>query len=176
MKKIASLLMSLTLASSVLAGTADDSKTVQPTISPPQGCECFAPGFSLGAFGGGYFPSHGKSGVAGGGMLAEYFFTENIGIQGSYGIYATNSEHHQTDLSLILRAPIKDFCIAPYVMAGGGLGTNAVTRGDFHVGVGLEARFASLDCMGLFVDGNYHFASGNRTDFTVARMGVKFRF
>ena len=61
-------------------------------------------------------------------------------------------------------------------MLGGGVGTNATTRGDVHVGGGLEARFASLDCMGVFVDGNYYFASGSNADFTVARLGVKFRF
>lgn len=176
MKKIASLLLSLTLASSALAGTSDNSKTVQPTIAPPQGCECFAPGFAMGAFGGAMFPSHRGEGVGGGGMLAEYFFTENLGIQGSYGVYASNSEHHQADGSIVFRMPIKSLCIAPYVMAGGGVGTNAVTRGDFHVGGGIEARFASLNCMGVFVDGNYYFASGNNADLTIARLGVKFRF
>ncbi|OYW77770.1 MAG: hypothetical protein B7Z37_02465 [Verrucomicrobia bacterium 12-59-8] len=176
MKKIASLLLSLSLASSALAGTADNSKAVQSTIAPPQGCDCFAPGFALGAFGGAFMPNHGGSGVGGGGVLAEYFVSEYLGFQGSYGVYATNSEHHQMDGSIVLRAPIKSLCIAPYVMLGGGVGTNAVTRGDFHVGGGLEARFASLDCMGVFVDGNYYFASGNNADFTVARLGVKFRF
>lgn len=176
MKKIASLLLSLSLASSALAGTADYSKTVQPTIAPPQGCDCFAPGFSMGAFGGAFMPSHRNSAAGGGGVLGEYFVNENLGFQGSYGAYATNSAHHQMDASIVLRAPIKSLCIAPYIMAGGGIGTNAVTRGDFHVGGGLEARFASLSCMGVFVDGNYYFASGTNTDFTIARLGVKFRF
>lgn len=130
----------------------------------------------MGAFGGAMFPSHRGEGVGGGGMLAEYFFTENLGIQGSYGVYATNSEHHQADGSIVFRVPIQSLCIAPYVMAGGGVGTNAVTRGDFHVGGGIEARFASLACMGVFVDGNYYFASGNNADFTIGRLGVKFRF
>ena len=105
MKKIASLLFSLTLASSALAGTADSSKTVQPTIAPP-GCDCFAPGFAMGAFGGAFMPSHGGSGVGGGGVLAEYFVSEYLGFQGSYGVYATNSEHHQMDGSVVLRLPI----------------------------------------------------------------------
>lgn len=176
MKKITSLLLSLTLASSALAGMADNSKTVQPTIAPPQGCDCFAPGFAVGVFGGAFMPSHGGSGVGGGGVLGEYFVSEYLGFQGSYGLYATNSEHHQMDGSVVLRLPIKSLCIAPYVMLGGGIGTNAVSRGDFHVGGGLEARFASLNCLGVFVDANYYFASGTNTDFTVARLGVKVRF
>ena len=122
------------------------------------------------------FPRHGGEDVAGGGVLAEYFFTENIGLQGSYGLFATSSEHHQFDGSLVLRAPIKSLCIAPYVLAGGGVGSNGSTRGDYHVGAGIEARFGAANCMGVFADGTYHFATGDDTDFTIARLGVKFRF
>lgn len=176
MKKIAPLLLlSLAMASSALAGTTDSGKSpIQPV--PVQEYDCFAPGFTFGAFAGGMFPSHGSSGVAGGGVLGEYFITENLGFQGSYGVYATNSEHHQIDGNIIYRMPIKDLGIAPYIMGGGGLGTNGSTRGDFHAGGGIEARFADMNCMGVFLDGNYHFASGSRTDFTVVRLGVKFRF
>jgi hypothetical protein len=180
MKTITSLLITAALATSALAGSPSTYSgksgkgVVQP--APSQGCDCFAPGFSMGVFGGGMFPQHGGDNVAGGGVLAEYFFTENFGFQTSYGMYATSSEHHQIDGSFILRAPIKDLCIAPYLMAGGGVGTNASTRGDYHAGVGIEARFASLNCMGLFADGAYHFASGSDNDFIMARIGVKFRF
>ena len=160
-----------------MAGTANSGKAVSPIQPvPDQEYDCFAPGFTFGAFAGGMFPSRGNNNVAGGGMLTEYFVTENLGFQGSYGVYATNSEHHQMDGSIIYRLPIKEIGIAPYVMTGGGVGTNATTRGDFHVGGGVEARFASLDCMGIFLDANYHFASGSNSDFTVARLGVKFRF
>lgn len=175
-KNIATLLLTLALAGSALAGTTRDySKNVQNT-APVQSSDCFGPGLAFGAFGGAMFPSHRGESVAGGGILAEYFFNENLGLQGSYGVYATNSEHHQADGSVVFRVPIHSLCIAPYIMGGGGLGTNAVTRGDFHVGGGLEARFSSACRVGVFVDGNYHFATGNRTDFTVARLGVKFRF
>jgi hypothetical protein len=182
-KTIASLILSVALASSAFAGTPDvysskGSKTVQP-IAPmtPIGCECFAPGAALGIFGGVMLPRDGGSDVGGGGILGEYFFTENIGIQLSYGIYATSSEHHQIDGSLIYRFPIKSLCIAPYLMAGGGVGTNAVTRGDYHAGVGIDARFSKINCMGVFADAAYHFsADSNGTDFTVVRMGVKFPF
>lgn len=177
MKKIITLLMSAVLASSALAGTpssysAKGGKTVQPMA--PVGCECFAPGFAYGIFGGVLFPSGDDDNTGGGGILGEFFFTENFGIQGSYGLFATSSEHHQFDASLVLRAPIKSLCIAPYVMVGGGLGTNGETRGDFHAGAGIEARFEKLNCMGLFVDAAYHFTSDEDTDFTLGRLGIKF--
>ena len=175
MKKIV-LLLSLTLASSAFAGTADYSKTVQPTIAPQQNSDLWAPGFAAGVFGGAFMPNHHNSAAGGGGVLGEYFVNENLGFQGSYGAYATNSAHHQMDGSIVLRAPIKSINIAPYVMLGGGIGTNAVTRGSFHVGGGIEARFPSLPNLGLFADANYYFASGNGNDFTIARLGVKVRF
>jgi hypothetical protein len=177
MKRLAILILSVALASSTFAGapvnySGKGGKAVQPMV--PQGCECFAPGFAVGVFGGGLLPRNGGDDVAGGGVLAEYFFNENIGFQGSYGLYATDSEHHQFDGSIVLRAPIKSLCIAPYLMAGGGFATNGTTRGDYHVGGGIEARFSGMGCMGIFADGAYHFASDSGTDFTVVRLGVKF--
>lgn len=178
MKKITSLILSAMLASSAFAGTptnysAKGGKAVQPMA--PVGCECFAPGFSYGFFGGIMFPEGDDSESGGAGILGEYFFTENFGIQGSYGVYATGSEHHQFDGSLVFRLPIKSLCIAPYIMVGGGVATNSSTRGDWHAGAGIEARFEGLDCLGIFVDGAYHFAADSDSDFTVGRLGIKFR-
>jgi hypothetical protein len=142
----------------------------------PAGCDCFAPGFALGVFGGVILPEGSGSDAGGGGVLGEYFFTEYFGIQGSYGLYATNSEHHQFDGSLVLRLPIRSLCVAPYLMAGGGLATNAETNGDYHVGAGIEARFPQFNCMGVFADAAYHFATDDGEDFTIVRLGVKFPF
>jgi hypothetical protein len=178
MKYLASLIVTVALASSAFAGpvtySAKAPKNPQPL--PPAGCECFGPGFAIGAFAGGFLPDEGGDDVLGGGVLGEYFFNEYIGIQGSYGIYATDSEHHQFDGSLILRYPITSICIAPYVMVGGGLSTNDDTDGDWHVGGGIEARFESLNCLGIFADGAYHFADEGDADFTIVRLGVKLPF
>lgn len=178
MNKLSALILSSVLASSAFAGptsySAKGGKAVQPMA--PTGCECFAPGFAFGVFGGVMLPDGGGSDVGGGGILGEYFFTENFGIQGSYGLYATDSEHHQFDASFVLRAPITSLCIAPYLMAGGGASTNAETNSDLHVGVGIEARFADMNCMGVFVDGAYHYALDDGEDFTIVRLGVKFPF
>lgn len=182
MKKIASFLMTLALASSVYAGPVSygkSGKAVQPPLPPvPTGCECFGPGLSLGVYGGGYIPDSGtEDDVLGGGVLAEYFFNPYVGIQGSYGIFATDSEHHEFNGALVLRYPITSLCIAPYVMGGGGYSVNSDDKGNYFVGGGIEARFESLNCLGVFADGAYHFAAdSDDADYTIVRVGVKFPF
>lgn len=173
MKTLTTLLMTAALASSAIAGPI--AKNPKAPVLPPPTCECFAPGAAFGFFGGAAF-DNGRNidDSLGGGVLAEYFFTENIGIQGSYGAYATDSTLHNFDASLILRAPIKSLCIAPYAMAGGGVVTDGTTDGSFHAGGGLDVRFMS-SCVGLFADGAYHWAA-NGGDYTLVRLGVKFPF
>lgn len=176
MKYIASLIMTVALASSAFAGPVTYSgkggKPVQPIA--PVGCACFDPGFAIGAFGGAILPGNDEDDALGGGVLAEFFFTPYIGIQGSYGLYATDSEHHQFDGSLVLRYPITSICVAPYLMVGGGFSTNSDTAGDAHLGGGIEARFEGMNCLGVFADGAYHW--DNDGDFTIVRLGVKLPF
>lgn len=174
MKKLLTLVMAIALGSSAFAGSVAYSgkagKAVQPIA--PVGCNAFESPLAIGAFGGAILPTDGGEDALGGGVLAEYFFCPNFGIQGSYGLYATDSEHHQFDASLIARYPITSLCIAPYVLAGGGYSTNSEQGGDIHVGGGLEARFSSLNNLGVFADGAYHFSDNG--DFTIVRLGVKF--
>lgn len=179
MKYIASLIMTAALASSAFAGPVTYSgkggKPVQPIA--PVGCACFEPGFAIGAFGGAILPDGAEDDALGGGVLGEFFFTPYVGIQGSYGLYATDSEHHQFDGSLVLRYPITSICVAPYIMAGGGFSTNSDTAGDWHVGAGIEARFEGMNCLGVFADGAYHWsADSDADDFTIVRLGVKLPF
>src|SRR4051812_35988130 len=105
MKYLASLLVSAALASSVFAGPVTYSGKSSKTVAPvaPSGCACFDPGFALGIYGGAYLPNGGPDDDSlGGGVLAEYFFTPYIGIQASYGVFATDSEHHEYDGALVL--------------------------------------------------------------------------
>jgi len=172
MKILTTLLMTAALASSALAGPI--AKNPKAPVLPDPTCECFAPGAAIGFFGGAILPNDrgGSDDALGGGLLAEYFFTENIGLQGSYGIYATDSEHHAFDASLVLRAPIKSLCLAPYLLAGGGYSVNGTSEGNWHVGGGLDYRFNN--CSGIFADGAYHFAEAG--DYTIVRLGVKIPF
>jgi hypothetical protein len=174
MKALATLLLTAALASTAIAGPISSKNPKAPVMPPPPaGCDCFAPGAAFGVVGGAILPSDGAYDDAlGGGLLGEYFFTENIGIQGSYGVYATDSEHHAFDAALVLRAPIKSLCLAPYILAGGGFSTNAENEGNWLVGGGLDYRFNN--CAGIFADGAYHFAENG--DYTIVRLGVKFPF
>lgn len=173
---IISLLTVVTLTASSFAGTSYAKNTKNPIAPAPTGCDCFGPGFSFGLYGGGFIPPHEHESELGGGAILEYFFNDWIGIQGTYGIYATNAEHHQFDGSLVLRYPIRSICIAPYAIVGGGGSTNSDRSGDWHVGGGIDARIPSSNCLGIFADGAYHFAEEGQQDFTIVRLGVKFKF
>ena len=181
MKKIASLIMSLALASSAIAGPVSYSgkggKMVQPPVVPT-GCDAFGPGFALGIFGAAILPdSSAEDDELGGAVLGEYFFNPYIGLQGSYGIFATEQEHHEFNGALVLRYPITSICVAPYVLAGGGFSTNSEDKESYFAGAGLEARFSGANNLGIFADGVYHFAAdGEDTDYTIVRLGVKFPF
>jgi hypothetical protein len=113
--------------------------------------------------------------VLGGGILAEYAFSPYVAVQGSYGLYASQSEHHQFDAALILRYPITSLCLAPYAMVGGGFSTNSDTSGDFLVGGGVDLRLPSASCMSIFADGAWY-VLGDSEDQTIVRLGVKFPF
>jgi hypothetical protein len=172
MKLAATLLITCALASSALAGPVYSPKNpVPPPL--PTGCDCFAPGFAIGINGAGLLPENGDD-VLGGGFLAEYFFTEMIGVQGSYNILASSSEHHELDAALVLRFPITDICLAPYVMGGAGYATNSYEAWNLFVGAGLELRLPDMNCMGIFADGAYHWSEDDDADFTLVRLGVKF--
>jgi hypothetical protein len=175
MKKIASLLLSVVLASSAFAGPAAFSgKSGKGPVAPmaPAGCNCFAPGAAVGIYGAAILGNNDDA--LGIGLLGEYFFTEMLGIQGSYGAFNTDSTHHEFDAALIARFPIKSICVAPYAMVGGGFSTNSSTQGNFFAGAGLEARISSANCLGIFADGAYHW--GADFDYTIVRLGVKFPF
>jgi hypothetical protein len=180
MKKIAVTLFAMAFASAAIAGPVSygkSSKEVAPLPPPPPlGCESFAPGFAFGLYGAAILPDGAGDDELGGGVSFEYFFTEYVGLQASYGVFATEKEHHEFDGALVLRYPIKSICLAPYVLAGGGYSVNSDNRGNFFVGGGLEYRIESAN-IGIFGDGAFHFAEdSNDEDYTIVRLGVKFPF
>lgn len=179
MKKIASLIMSLALASGAFAGSPayySGKASKNPVMPPPPGCEYFAPGAYLGAFGGGIIWNHHDidDNALGGGVLADYFFCENFGIEVSYGAYATDSTTHVVLGDLIARWPIHSACIAPYLLVGGGLHADGENLGIFHVGAGLEVQVTPR--VGVFADGtyNWHNSENRDLDATIVRLGLKF--
>lgn len=176
MKKIASLILSAALASTAFAGPATSGKGGKMVTPPAPSCTWFDPGLKLGVFGGGFIPiddDFNGGDALGGGVLAEYFFCKNFGIEVGYGAYATDSTEHLFDASLVARYPIESLCIAPYLLVGGGLTTNGSTDGNYHVGGGIEAHLTNN--MGIFADGKYHFEENDKSDFVLVRVGLKFR-
>lgn len=181
MKKIASFIMSVALASSAFAGSVSYSgksgKGVMPPVAPS--CDAFAPGFSIGLNGTGFFPRNEASdykNALGGGISGEYFFTENFGARLSYDAVATSGALHIFNGDIILRAPIKSICIAPYVLVGGGFSVDGEKLGEYHAGAGLEVHLKSLQNVNLFGEGSYNWHSSNNreADFTLVRLGIKF--
>ena len=178
MKKIASLLMSIALASTAFAGPMSEKSSKGPVLPPPPD-NCFGPGWDVGIYGAGFLPHH-KDGdyknSLGGGILAEYFFCENFGVQFSYTAVAASGTTHLFNGDLVLRAPLKSICLAPYLLVGGGLQVDGSKEGEYHAGVGLEYRMSGSK-MSIFGDGtyNWHSKSNRELDFTLVRLGLKFR-
>lgn len=174
MKFVPALLIAAAMATSAFAGTAVSySKNPKAPVMPPTGCECFAPGFTFGLNAAGILPEEGDDAL-GGGVLGEYFFTDMLGVQGSYNVFATDSEHHEFDAALVVRFPITDLCIAPYILGGGGYATNSSEAWNVFAGAGIDIRLPDVNCMGIFADGAYHWSEDDGADFTLVRVGVKF--
>jgi opacity protein-like surface antigen len=183
MKKLTSIIVvAVALCSSVSAGVVSipegNSKGPGKGIVTTPACPCFAAGFSLGGFGGAEFPTHGDGHTGlGGGLLAEYFITENVGLRLSYAAYSTTPVHHEVAGELLLRYPIPSLCIAPYVIAGGGDSVNGSNHGFWNAGAGLEVAIPSAHCLSVFLEGSYQFTSAKHgNDHTVVRLGVKYPF
>lgn len=176
MKALSLLLLTIGMALPAWAGTPTySSKNTIAPPPPPAGCDCFGPGLTLGIYGGGLLPDGDDSDdVLGGGALVEYFFSEYIGVQGSYGIFATDSEHHEFDAALVLRYPITSVCVAPYVLGGAGYASNSEENWNWFAGAGIEARLSEASCLGIFADGTYHWGEDDSGDFTIVRIGLKF--
>lgn len=180
MKSLTTILMTMALTASVFAGpagypAAKNAKAPVAPMPPVQtGCGCFGAGGAFDVFGGAYLPKNGDD-VLGGGLGFNYFFNRNVGIDLNYGLYATSSEHHQFDGNLVFRAPIDSLCIAPYLLVGGGMSTNSVTRGNYQAGAGLDVRIPSASCLGLFAEGAYHWSTV-APDYTTVRLGLRIPF
>jgi hypothetical protein len=179
MKKIVTLFAAAMLASSVIAGPVTYDKNSKAVMPPPQPETCFGPGFDIGIFGAGFFPKteNGdyKNG-GGGGLLAEYFFCNYVGIQGSYAAVSPEGTTHIFNGDIVLRFPIESLCIAPYIIAGGGGSSDGEKLGSWQAGGGLDVRFHGSP-IGIFADGTYNWHSDENSDkdYTLVRIGLKYK-
>jgi len=77
-------------------------------------------------------------------------------------------------LDVVLRYPISQACVAPYLVIGGGVQTNGQSDAIYRLGGGLDVRFQP-NGMGIFADGIYNWVVG-QDNFTIARLGVRIPF
>jgi len=146
--------------------------------APTMGCICFDGGYlELGAFGSYIFSDNASlDGEPAAGLSLGYFFNEYFGIQGSYSAIFASSTVHDTSGSLVLRYPIRDLCLAPYIYGGGGYAFDAPDQSTGHLGAGLDFRvFEFANCMGFFVDYRYTFAD-KTNNWQAISAGIKINF
>lgn len=183
MKKILSTLAILTASFSL--ATAGDWGGKSP-IAPsgkgsvgggPSGCACYDSGFEFGGYLSAWFPDGDSSyeDEIGGGASLSYFATPNFGIEAAYSVIATDSEKQIATVNAVYRFVNTASCVAPYVMAGGGLQANGSNHGLLDVGAGIDMRFESWGCIGLFADATYNWVE-DAADFTLVRAGIKIPF
>ncbi|MCB1091398.1 MAG: outer membrane beta-barrel protein [Verrucomicrobiae bacterium] len=169
-KVILSLLVTAGVAGYAQAG---GGKYVVDSAPAPVASSCYGAGYEFGIFGAGIFPDGDHlSDELGGGASIGYFFNENFGLDFSAAFFATDSEVQNYTLDAVYRFPIN--CIAPYVLAGGGLHTNGETEGLFRFGGGVDFRL--FENSSLFADGIYNILGGDVADYAIARIGLRFAF
>lgn len=166
------LLIATGLSHAGVISTGGGKVTTTPV--PPSSCDdCWAPGtLSMGTYAAAIFTDGGHLDDGyGGGISLNYSICENFAVEVDATWLDNDNAIHAFSASAVLRKPMG--CLAPYVMAGGGVHTNSTTQGIWHAGGGIDYRLSS--CVGAFVDGRYTWAE--ETDgYTLVRAGVKFNF
>lgn len=110
----------------------------------------------------------------GGGAGLNYFFTRYVGLGGDfYSISWHQSFVDTTTGNIILRLPIANTGLAPYIFGGAGYQFQGIDQVVGGGGAGLE--FRPVPHFGIFVDARY-LAAAKTDGFGVARAGVQLIF
>jgi hypothetical protein len=173
MKKIAfSILACLAVAGSAFAGK--EIKEFKQPVEP-----CFKDTELQLDFFGSYTDTQGGgySDGFGGGVGVNFFFMRylGVGVDGNVFDGGVNGVWNVSG-SLIARFPVElgGLCLAPYILAGGGVEADGTTVGTWHAGGGLEFRVVP-EKFGVFAEGRYTWAGGPH-DAAQARVGVRLVF
>jgi hypothetical protein len=121
-----------------------------------------------------YGYNHHRDGRGGGGGGLEYFFCRYIGVEAES--FALANEHNTESAlggNLVLRLPIGQTGLAPYIFGGGGSEWTYRSEGYSDAGAGLEYRFNKA--FSIFADGRAGLPTHTR-DYGMGRFGVKFIF
>ena len=115
-----------------------------------------------------------RDGRLGLGAGIQYFPHRMIGLEGE--AYSENAGHHFIDnasVNLLLRLPIADSGVAPYLIGGAGRQFDPLYQWTFGMGGGLEFRFSPH--VGLFLDGRYIVAD-ETDEYGLGRAGLRVGF
>ncbi|MES2707327.1 MAG: outer membrane beta-barrel protein [Verrucomicrobiota bacterium] len=186
--------------------TVSSSTYTQMTAPPPPSLSLYNAGeWQVDLFGNYAFADSGNDRLIdddawGGGLGFNYFFTRNFGIGAEGSLFKTGGDTLGTSaFNLVLRFPIGETGLAPYLYGGVGLTFNAddLDSDDFrdareraedddrprngddvlflgHAGAGIEYRFTQH--VGIFTDARYTWCDQHDSDFGLARAGVRFAF
>ncbi len=153
----------------------------EQTITGPS--YCYDAGFDFGVFLANVWPEGTANNGIGGGLSLSYFLDRNFGLEASYAAFAKDAVDQVFSGRAIYRLPMEGggFCgaWAPYIHGEiGGISDDVRGKTDtyFGLGAGVDMRFQSWGCMGVFADFTYGFADDNTQDFIYARLGMKFPF
>jgi hypothetical protein len=163
---------------SMAAATANHDSDTTPT-EYYRANELSLDGFATGSLGG-YSINHisnnrirhNTQGGAGAGV--NYFFTRYVGLgvdaysENTSGVFIDNAEGN-----LILRLPLGESIVAPYVFGGGGHQFDAAKLWFGQAGAGIEFRFCPH--IGIFVDARAVFPNETKY-YGVGRAGLRFSF
>jgi len=110
----------------------------------------------------------------GGGVGLNYFFIKYLGIEGDVNFGDHSGKVVDQVLGNgVLRLPIGNTGLAPYVFGGGGRGISAGWEWVYDAGAGLEFRFTPAT--GLFADARYMWPD-HTADRLMIRAGMRFAF
>lgn len=120
---------------------------------------------------------HRKNYRFGGGVGANFFFTRYLGVGGDAFAIAThnngNSFLDTTTGNLILRMPIGNTGLAPYIFGGAGYQFEGIDQVVGGGGVGLEFRI--VPHFSIFADARY-LVPVKTPDYGLARAGIRLSF
>jgi len=186
------------LALSLLAGSAAQagwgwnkeahrsakSSMVEQRVTSPS--YCYDRGYEFSVFLSGFWPEDDPNildNAMGGGAAVSYFFGHNLGIEGSYMLHgsgtAGGSDIQVGTFNLIYRIPLGGECcstIAPYFFGGPGVVAAIDSEMLWNLGAGIDVRFESWGCIGMFGDFSYNFVDEDSPDFTLFRAGFRVPF
>lgn len=156
------------------------SPVVEQRITSPS--YCFDSGFEFSAFGSGFWPETQvgpNEDALGGGVGLSYFLDHNFGFELMYAAHGGGVSQQVGKFNGIYRFPLGGECcstIAPYVFGGFGVISAGASESMWNLGGGIDVRFESWGCVGLFSDFSYNWVDQSLPDFTMIRAGIRLPF